>query len=91
MSSPFSREDLALNPASAGALGELVRDSILRDGVSCVYLREGALVQTSVDVVLLTEVDEEIALRILVLLGKTDDEITAMLDRRASLEVQRPS
>lgn len=76
---------------SAGALGEIVRDSVLRDGVSCVFVREGSLVHTSTDVVLLTEIDEDVALRVLVLLGKTDTEIEAFLDRRAALEVHSPS
>lgn len=55
------------------------------------FVREGSLVHTSADVVLLTEIDEDVALRVLVLLGKTDAEIEAFLDRRAALEVHSPS
>ena len=88
--SPLTREELAAYPECAGHIGEIVRDSVLRDGVSCVYLRGDAVVHTSVDVVLLTEVDEEVAVRILVMLGRSDDEIAAFLDRREALDVHRP-
>lgn len=86
----MTREELAAYPASAGHIGEIVRDSLLRDGVSCIYLRDSALVHTSADVVLLTEVDEEVAVRILVMLGRSDDEIAAFLDRKEALDVHRP-
>jgi hypothetical protein len=91
MGRPLSRQDVDEGKAAV-QLGVAVAATLREHPSAFVrHTRAGYMLSHNNDVVDLMALPEEVALRVLVLLGKTDDELRSHLVRRGEIDVASPA